>query len=124
MSYIPTTAKQAMALVEADGLWKIHFMQFVDDFRRLPSKKEKRRLVKDPASRSNERYFALISSIVNHLCYEVDMTPPAWAFEIHWLPEPWFVSGFKSLYAIAIAESPLFFRRNNIFVMRNFLDRC
>lgn len=40
------------------------------------------------------------------------------------LPEPWFVAGVENLKATALVESPLPFRRNNIFVLGNFLSRA
>lgn len=121
--YQPLTAQKAMELAEQMGNWKLPFMQLVDDFRREPVEK-KVALVVDPVSSSQEKWLSLLKAIINHLCDEAGLEYPPWAFEMHWLPEPWFVAEFKSLYAIAIAESPLFFRRNNIFVTKDFLTRC
>jgi hypothetical protein len=42
----------------------------------------------------------------------------------HALSEPWFVSGMENLKASALLESPLPFRRNNVFVLGNFLSRA
>jgi hypothetical protein len=39
------------------------------------------------------------------------------------LEEPWFVTGIENLKAMAIVESPVFFRRRLIFVLENFLSR-
>jgi hypothetical protein len=38
--------------------------------------------------------------------------------------KPWFVSEVNSLYAMALFDSPLAFRNNNIFVLENFLNRA
>jgi hypothetical protein len=48
---------------------------------------------------------------------------PAWVWAVPSLKEPWFLSGMESLKAIAIVESPVFFRRRKIFVLENFLYR-
>jgi hypothetical protein len=40
------------------------------------------------------------------------------------LPDPWFVAGIENLKASALVESPVQFRRNNIFVLGNFLSRA
>jgi hypothetical protein len=40
------------------------------------------------------------------------------------LPRPWFVAGVENLKATALVESPLPFRRNNVFVLGNFLSRA
>lgn len=123
MPYTPLTAKEALHLAQQQGDWKLPYMQFVDDFRRLPPH-ERLSLVQEDAKGDNEQYVALISSIVNHLCDESGLEPPNWSLADHWLKTPWFVSGVNSLYAFALLESPFFFRRNNIFVLGNFLDRC
>ena len=52
------------------------------------------------------------------------MDAPAWAAGCHFLPEPWFVSGVESLKATALVEAPLAFRRNNVFVLGNFMSRA
>jgi hypothetical protein len=40
------------------------------------------------------------------------------------LPAPWFVAGVENLKASALVESPVQFRRNNVFVLGNFLARA
>ena len=66
---------------------------------------------------------ALLASIVLALAQESAMDAPAWAERSYFLPQAWFPAGLESLKATAICESPLAFRRNNIFVHANFLDR-
>jgi hypothetical protein len=51
------------------------------------------------------------------------MDNPQWTWDIPSCKEPWFVSGVENLKAIALAESPVFFRRRKIFVLENFLQR-
>jgi len=50
--------------------------------------------------------------------------PPWWANRPLVLAEPWFVSGMENLKATALVESPVQFRRNNVFVLGNFLSRA
>lgn len=40
------------------------------------------------------------------------------------LKDPWFVTGIENLKAIAIVESPVFFRRRKIFTLQNFPGRA
>lgn len=40
------------------------------------------------------------------------------------LPRPWFAGGLKNLKAILLAESPVAFRRRNLFVSANTLSRA
>lgn len=109
--------------VERDGFdsWKIHLFDFVDEFRRTV---DARLLLLPPPSSSDERLQALFASVVVSLCEEVEVDSPTWAKKRYFLPEPWFVSGMQSLKATALLESPLPFRRNNIFVLENFLTRA
>lgn len=123
MPYQPLTAKEAMRLALEMEDWQTPFMQFVDDFRRT-SLAEKSKLIAEEVFCDNERWLSLLKAIINQLCFDANISSPEWAYEMHWLKKPWFVSGLKNLYAMCIVESPLFFRRNNIFVTRNFLDRC
>ena len=124
MAYQLLSASEAMRLAEASGDWRVPFFQFVDDFRRGLPTNSSLSLVEVPPSSNDEKLLALLKAMVNDLCYDAGYELPEWAAEIHWLPKPWFVAECKSLYAIAIAESPLFFRRNNIFVTKDFLKRC
>jgi hypothetical protein len=115
------TAKEALLLSTKDNLWKIHFFNLVDDYNRT---KDISLFLDEPDAASDERLKALISSIVCTLCENDNIKPPAWAFKCQWLKKPWFVSGIEDLKAMAILESPIYFRRNNIWVLENFLSRA
>ena len=109
--------------VERDGFdsWKIHFMDLVDEFRRSL---DSRLILLPPMRAFDIRLTALLASLVKFLCEEVDMPTPHWATKHYYLENPWFLSGIESLKAMAILESPLAFRSNNIFVHENFTDRA
>ena len=113
----------AVALkVESGGFesWKVHFMDLVDEFRRTL---DPRLILLPPHSSLDIRLQALLASIVSALCQELNMEIPDWAERRCYLHSPWFVSEMESLKACALSESPLAFRRNNIFVQDNFLSR-
>lgn len=109
--------------VQQDGFssWKIHFFNFVDEFRRCP---DVRLILLPPVDSLDERLKALLASIVAALCEEVSLDAPNWTKQEVFLSAPWFVAGMDSLKASAMIESPLAFRRNNIFVLENFLKRA
>lgn len=71
----------------------------------------------------NTRDRALLNSTACALAAEFGEAPPVWAMDPLELPKPWFVAGVESLKAMALVESPLSFRRNNIFVLGHFLSR-
>lgn len=108
--------------IEQDGFssWKIHFMNFVDEFRRTF---DTRLLVLAPPSNFSKKLTALLASIVLELCAEANIPAPDWAQQSHCLPEPWFVAESESLKASALVESKAFYKKNNIFVLENFLVR-
>jgi hypothetical protein len=115
------TACEAMQEVLNGEDWKIAYMNFVDGFRRRPSLSL---VEKDPKHfRSQPKMYALLQSICTQLCLENRLPLRGWLTQNAFLSEPWFVSGMNSLYAMALKESPVAFRKNNIFVLENFLSR-
>lgn len=101
--------------------WKIHFFDFVDEYRRTL---DARLFLLEPSKLLDLRLRALLASIVQELCTESDVECPTWASQSYFLKDPWFVAGIESLKATALAESSFSFRRNNIFVLSNFLMRA
>jgi len=99
--------------------WLIPFMDFVDSFR----KHHDVALIQEPFESNNERFDAILASMVEYLCDELRLEAPAWVWNVPACHDPWFVSGMENLKAITIVESPVYFRRRKIFVLENFLDR-
>ncbi|MBI1860374.1 MAG: hypothetical protein HYR96_05595 [Deltaproteobacteria bacterium] len=100
--------------------WPLHLMEMVDDFRKSL---DPRLILLPPHREVDPRIAALLGSTVLALCQEAGVEPPDWALPTRFLPGPWFVSETDSLKAMAILESPWAFRRNNIYVLENFLKR-
>jgi hypothetical protein len=100
--------------------WIIHLMDFVDDFRYYKDPEA----VREPFALSDERWDALLASTASQLCAELGIEIPDWLWEVPACRDPWFVSGMESLRAIALVESPLYFRLRKIFVLENFLSRA
>lgn len=117
-----STVAVSMSIVR-DGFdsWKIHLMDLVDEFRRAY---DVRLLLLPPVTTLDERLRALMASVTSVLCGEAGVDVPDWAQRQYFLPRPWFVSGMESLKAMSILESAPEFRRNNIFVHDNFLQRA
>ncbi|MBI2068122.1 MAG: helix-turn-helix domain-containing protein [Deltaproteobacteria bacterium] len=107
-------------LEEGEESWRGWIPQFVDTFRK---KRDPRYIEEMPASKTAPKIKALLASTVEALCAELELPPPDWIEMVVPLTEPWFVSGVESLKASALVESPVFFRKRNIFVLGNFLDR-
>lgn len=99
--------------------WQIPLMDFVDDFRRHGNIEA----IREPFQLSDERMDAILASVAESICDELNLPVPEWLREIPACEEPYFVAGLENLKATAIVESPLRFRIRKIFVLENFLHR-
>ncbi len=115
-----TTIRQVKQEIRQDTEnWLVPFMDFVDEFRRHRDLS----LVREPFETGEERFDAMLASMIECLCDELGLETPDWVWDIPSCRDPWFVSGMEDLKAISIVESPVWFRRRKIFVLENFLDR-
>ncbi len=99
--------------------WKIHLMDFVDEFRQARDG----RAIREPFALSDDKMDALLASTAEALCDELRLEPPAWLASVAACREPYFVAGFENLKAAALVQSPLRFRIRKVFVLENFLNR-
>jgi len=106
------------------------FGDLLDDFRqRCRTPEEKLVLVGEAPewieSAAHAEVNAYLASVAETLCREASLTPPAWTESPRcYLARPWFAGGLESLKAILLAESPVAFRRRNLFVSANALSRA
>lgn len=109
--------------IRSDGFasWKTHLFNFVDRYRATgnPALFEQ-----PPLAGLNPQLLCLIASTVEYLCAERNDCAPSWCHSILPLNEPWFVAEMENLKAMALVESPALFRKRNIFVLYNFLERA
>lgn len=119
----PDSIQEVSIRMTLDGFdsWKLHLFDFVDAFR---AAKDVNLLIETPVSEIAAELQALCASTVEALCAECSMCQPPWCAGIPALGHPWFVSGLENLKAAALVESPVWFRRRNIFVLENFLNRA
>ena len=121
---LPADSVSAAGLrILADGpeSWTVHLFDFVDAFRRLRSPE----LVREPPPPlGSERLDAVVAGTVEALCAEAGLPDPPWCQIVPALAKPWFVAGVENLKASALVESPVPFRRRNVFVLGNFLARA
>ncbi len=116
-----TSARHATQRVANGENWQIAYFDFVDSFLLA---KNYLLVNQRPVDGLDLKSLALICSIVMQLCEENKVPFPEWAKLSLELDEPWFISKYKSLRAICLVQSPLFFKRNNIFVGNDFLKRA
>jgi hypothetical protein len=106
-------------------IFGIKIANFIDEFRRA-SLDRKLKMVEKPKLQFKKRihnsYFA---ASVEYLCLESHIPIPAWVHnKKYFLKDPFFAGGLESLKAFLLVESPLPFRRRNIFVSENALERA
>lgn len=118
--YKYVTVKDASENIVRDGNWKLWLFQFMDDFRRNPRLEM---VIQAPSSETPEKMKCLFAASAYYLCKEKGVDIPEWVFSAKPLMEPWFVSGLESMKTFAIVESPLFFKKLNVFVTGNFMAR-
>lgn len=100
--------------------WPSHLFNAVDALRRSP---EPGLVAAPPVLGLDERLQCLVASTVEAVCSETSLAIPSWCRGVSALSQPWFVAGVENLKASALIESPVHFRRRNIFVLGNFLER-
>lgn len=115
------TAAQTKLEMERDPKWwKIPLMDFVDDLRyhKDPA------AIAEPFDLSDERRDAVLASVIETLCDELNIPIPSWLGNVPACREPYFMSGMESLKAISLVETPVRFRLRKVFVMENVLHRA
>ena len=105
--------------------WGYALAEFVDAFRRADAAQRRALTARASQEGSSALEQAYWAAAVESLCREARMRPPAWVnAPTRFLHEPHFAGGLESLKAILIAESPVPFRRRNLFVSENALSRA
>jgi hypothetical protein len=98
---------------------------FIDEFNNS-TKLNKLKMISNrpfPQVKSN-RDKAYIAALVEELCFRNGLKIPDWVEDKrYFLKEPFFVGGLESLKSFLLVESPVSFRRRNIFVSENVLTR-
>ena len=105
---------------DGDTSWPLHLFDFVDAFR---ARRNAGLVTSAPFAGLHCTIACLLASTVETLCGELGVRIPGWCVGLVPLQTPWFVAGVENLKVTALAESPVHFRKRNIFVLGNFLDR-
>jgi hypothetical protein len=78
-----------------------------------------------PDPRKTQVIDAYLSAVAEALAYKDRLAAPQWAYDRrYFLDDPWFASDIQGLRMLLLMESPVFFRRRNLFVSRNVLSRA
>jgi hypothetical protein len=98
--------------------------EFLDEFYGGNSDMRARAIAAAPA-RIAPIHDAYLAAVAEHLALRFGLPVPQWVEEPdRFLTKPFFAGGLESLKAILLVESPLAFRRRQIFVSANALSRA
>jgi hypothetical protein len=97
--------------------------EFLDEFYSWNSETRARAIAGAPALIA-PIHDAYLAAVAEHLALRFGLLVPQWVEEPHrFLAKPFFAGGLENLKAILLVESPLAFRRRQIFVSANALSR-
>jgi hypothetical protein len=97
--------------------------EFLDTFYLGDTPARERAIAGTPA-RIDALRDAYLAAVAEHLARRYELAIPPWVDEPHrFLERPFFAGGLENLKAILLVESPLAFRRRQIFVSANALSR-
>ncbi|HUW63342.1 MAG TPA: hypothetical protein VMW83_01380 [Spirochaetia bacterium] len=124
MSYKCLTIKQASINIEKGKYCRNEICQFMDDFRYEDNSKKYNLIDEEIVDIGDIKMSALLSAIVDYLCYESSVKVPKWVYyEKYFLKEPYFYPNMKGLRFIQLLGSPPPFLMRNIFTDGSIMKR-
>ncbi len=99
--------------------------EFLDKFYSSSNSERVKMVSKNPFPEfKDKRIQAYIAATVEELCYRYNLEIPEWVNDKkYFLKEPFFLTEIESIKPFLLVESPLSFKRRNIFVSSNVLVR-
>ena len=98
--------------------------EFLDEFYGAEPERKPLMIASEPEAISPIRD-AYLSAVAEALAYWSGFPAPTWVFQKRFfLEKPWFATDIEGLKPLLLAESPVFFRRRNLFVSGNALSRA
>ncbi len=97
--------------------------EFLDEFYLHPDRRQS--MIAEEPHRLGPLRDAWLGAVAEHLARRWNLEIPTWVDQPHrFLDRPFFAGGLESLKAILLAESPLAFRKRQIFVEAEPLRRA
>ena len=119
----PTSLKEVSVLAKSGGRFDPSLREFLDEFYGFDRAARIAALADEPnwLSAVHDAYLA---AVAEHLSLSYGLEVPSWTQSPRrTLERPFFAGGMEGLKALLLVESPLAFRRRNIFVSHDALDR-
>jgi hypothetical protein len=120
----PATLQEVSTRALAGEAFDPLLREFLDTF--YSAKPEKMAAaIRGAPARIGAVHDAYLAAVAEHLALRFGLEVPRWTEgSERFLAEPFFAGGLETLKAILLAESPLAFRRRQIFVSANALSRA
>ncbi len=110
--------------VRAGEDFQVAVREFIDEFDLRPTDLRAEALATRPEPTGDPRFDAFLGALGEHLALTHDLDVPEWVRDpSRFLDRMWFVSDTPGFRAIALARSPIAFRRRGIFVPAESLKR-
>ncbi len=120
----PATLQEVATRTLAGEAFDLLLREFLDTFYSAKPETMAAAIGSAPAS-IGAVHDAYLAAVAEHLALRFGLEVPRWTDgPERFLAEPFFAGGLETLKAVLLAESPLAFRRRQIFVSANALSRA
>ena len=123
----PQSLTEIVAFSEAGDSFWYAVREFLDHFAGLPGNQGRAQALRDaPPLTGDPVQNAYLAAVAENLTWDRRLPTPEWVFEPErFLRDPWFAASDRpGLRPLLLLESPVMFRRRNLFVSANALDRA
>jgi len=119
----PGSLKEVSLRAKSGAAFDPALREFLDEFYAADRRRRLAALAPEPV-RLSPIHDAYLAAVAEHLSLEYSLEVPGWSEDPgRVLDRPFFAGGMEGLKALLLVESPLAFRRRNIFVSHDALDR-
>lgn len=111
-------------VARADSLDRpLRFREFLDQFHLADDRSRPSMVASEPCGTGDETWDVHLAATAEHLCLKAGIDVPDWTRKRH-LEEPWFAAKSDDMRLILFVQSPPAFRRRNLFVSIDALQRA
>jgi hypothetical protein len=119
----PASLKEVSVLAQSDFRFDPAVREFLDEFY-VSDRARRIGALADEPNWLSAVHDAYLAAVAEHLALSYGLDVPRWTDSPRrTLERPFFAGGMEGLKALLLVESPLAFRKRNIFVSHDALDR-
>lgn len=119
----PATLAEVARRAQAGSPFDACLSEYLDEFYSADPPGRRAAIADEPPPVA-EVHDAYLAAVAEHLALRFGLTVPVWVQDgDRFLARPFFAGGLEGMKALLLVESPLAFRRRQIFVSRDALSR-